>query len=94
MSKSDAQDSDSRDPLAAFRDRFALPINTIYLDGHSLGALPRGVEELLRDVIGNQWGNDLIRGWNTHDWMGMPTRVGAKIARLIGAANDCSRESR
>ena len=88
ISRSDAQDRDFRDPLATFRGRFALPSDTIYLDGNSLGALPRGVEEILRDVIGNQWGNDLIRGWNTHDWIGMPARVGEKLARVIGAAND------
>ena len=81
ISRSDAQDRDFRDPLATFRGRFALPSDTIYLDGNSLGALPRGVEEILRDVIGNQWGNDLIRGWNTHDWIGMPARVGKKTSK-------------
>ena len=88
IERTDTQDRDRGDPLANFRERFALPDNTIYLDGNSLGALPRGVEAAIRDLISNQWGNSLIGSWNTHDWMGMPARVGAKIARIIGADSD------
>ena len=88
IERTDTQDRDLGDPLADFRERFALPDNTIYLDGNSLGALPRGVEAAIRDLISNQWGNSLIRSWNTHDWIGMPARVGAKIARVIGANSD------
>ena len=79
---------DAADPLAGFRDRFALPEGVIYLDGNSLGALPRKTAARLRDVIDREWGEGLIRSWNDRDWVGAPRRVGAKIARLIGAQAD------
>lgn len=77
---------DADDELAAFRDRFALPDEVIYLDGNSLGALPAGVATALTEVVTRQWGQDLITSWNTHDWWGLPARVGDRIGRLIGAA--------
>lgn len=80
----DALDRD--DPLARFRDRFVLPPGVIYLDGNSLGALPRSVPERVREVVEAEWGQDLIRSWNRHGWIDLPRRAGAKIARLIGAA--------
>lgn len=76
---------DAQDPLAALRERFVLPDAMIYLDGNSLGALPKATEARVRDVIAAQWGKDLIKSWNQHDWIGLPRRVGAKIAALIGA---------
>lgn len=76
---------DARDPLAHCRDRFVLPEGTVYLDGNSLGALPRETEARVRAVIAGQWGEDLIKSWNKHDWINLPRRIGAKIARLIGA---------
>ncbi len=79
------RDLDARDALAPLRDRFILPNGIIYLDGNSLGALPKETEARVRDVIARQWGGDLIKSWNTHDWIGLPRRVGAKIAALIGA---------
>jgi len=79
---------DERDPLRLYRERFELPEGVIYLDGNSLGPLPKGVEARLREVVQTQWGHDLIMGWNLHDWVNMPRRVGAKIARLIGAQSD------
>lgn len=81
-------DQDAADPLAALRDRFELPDGLIYLDGNSLGALPVGVAARLRQVVDQQWGADLITGWNGHDWIGLPQRVGSRIARLVGAAAD------
>jgi kynureninase len=78
---------DSRDALAHLRDRFVLPQGIIYLDGNSLGALPKETEARVRDVITRQWGSDLITSWNKHDWIGLPRRVGAKIAQLIGACD-------
>jgi kynureninase len=57
----------------------------IYLDGNSLGALPRSTAARVSRVIEREWGEDLITSWNRHDWIGMPQRVGDKIARLIGA---------
>jgi kynureninase len=81
----DCQAMDSADPLARCRDAFALPEGVVYLDGNSLGALPKDAERRVRDVMTRQWGQDLIKSWNLHDWIGAPARVGAKIARLIGA---------
>ena len=78
---------DAGDPLAGLRDRFALPESIIYLDGNSLGVLPKATEASVRAVIAGQWGEDLIKSWNQHDWIGLPRRVGAKIARLIGASD-------
>jgi kynureninase len=80
-----ARDLDAADPLARFRDRFDLPEGVIYLDGNSLGALPRVTRERLAVVVDAEWGRDLVRSWNTADWIGMPQRVGGKIAPLIGA---------
>jgi kynureninase len=76
---------DRADPLAPLRDRFLVPAGLIYLDGNSLGALPRSTAARVSRVIEKEWGEDLITSWNRHDWIGMPQRVGDKIARLIGA---------
>ncbi|MBI1235221.1 MAG: kynureninase [Alphaproteobacteria bacterium] len=76
---------DSGDPLASFRDRFEIPDGVIYLDGNSLGCLPKATRERVNDVVAREWGQDLIRSWNTNDWINAPTRIGDKIARLIGA---------
>jgi kynureninase len=76
---------DRSDTLAAFRDRFQVPAGIIYLDGNSLGALPRSVPPRLDEVVTTQWGEGLIRSWNTHDWIDLPARVGDRIAKLIGA---------
>jgi kynureninase len=85
ISLQDCRLMDEADPLARCRDAFALPEGIVYLDGNSLGALPRQAEERVRAVMTRQWGTDLIKSWNLHDWIGAPARVGAKIARLIGA---------
>ncbi|MEO7760603.1 MAG: kynureninase [Casimicrobiaceae bacterium] len=76
---------DRADPLAALREQFLLPHGVIYLDGNSLGALPRGTPARLARVIEQEWGGDLITSWNRHGWMDTPHRIGDKIARLIGA---------
>lgn len=77
---------DATDPLSDKRKEFSLPHNTIYLDGNSLGPLPNTVNQALTDVVQQQWGNDLISSWNKHGWIDLATRVGEKIAPLIGAA--------
>ena len=85
ISLQNCRDMDSADPLARCRDAFALPEGIVYLDGNSLGALPKAAEQCVREVMTRQWGSDLIKSWNLHDWIGAPARIGAKIARLIGA---------
>lgn len=85
LTREDALALDGRDPLAARRDLFALPDGVIYLDGNSLGALPRGVAARLAEVVTREWGQSLIRGWNAHGWIEAPQRIGARIAPLIGA---------
>ena len=67
------------------KDRFALPKGMIYLDGNSLGPLPHGVTERLQNMLHNEWGAHLIKGWNIDRWMAQPGRVGNTIAGLIGA---------
>ncbi len=80
-----AREFDAADPLAAYRGRFVLPEGVVYLDGNSLGCLPKATPARLAEVVGREWGQDLIRSWNTADWISMPQRVGGKIAPLIGA---------
>src|SRR6202165_358591 len=67
------------------RDEFVLPGGVIYLDGNSLGALPRQTLPRLTQVISEEWGSGLIRSWNAAHWIDAPARIGDKIARLIGA---------
>jgi kynureninase len=81
----EAQAADGADPLRSFRDRFHLPEGIIYLDGNSLGVLPKAAVARQQQVVAEEWGEELIRSWNSRDWIGMPQRVGAKIAPLIGA---------
>ncbi|HKW82858.1 MAG TPA: kynureninase [Burkholderiaceae bacterium] len=76
---------DRADPLAALRDAFDLPDGVIYLDGNSLGVLPKEAPARLASVIRNEWGTDLIRSWNSAGWIDLPQRIGDKIARLVGA---------
>ncbi|WP_019674276.1 kynureninase [Arsukibacterium perlucidum] len=78
---------DRQDPLAATRDAFVLPDNTVYLDGNSLGAMPKIAAERAQQVLAQQWSQDLIKSWNQHNWIDLPGNVGEKIARLLGAAS-------
>jgi kynureninase len=77
---------DREDPLGPFRDQFDLPEGIIYLDGNSLGPLPRRTLARLIDVTREEWGQSLITSWNKHGWLGLPQRTGDKIARVVGAA--------
>ncbi|SDE49520.1 kynureninase [Kordiimonas lacus] len=79
------QEQDRNDPLAPMKDRFDLPEGVIYMDGNSLGVLPKGVDARIADVVKKEWGQDLIKSWNTADWINLPARVGRKIAPLVGA---------
>ena len=77
---------DAADPLQSYREKFVLPEGVIYLDGNSLGALPKATAARIADVVAREWGQDLITSWNKNDWIGLGRRIGDKIARLIGAA--------
>jgi kynureninase len=68
------------------RDMFAIPDGVIYLNGNSLGALSRAVPQRIAAVLSDEWGDGLIRSWNDAKWIGLPTRVAARIAPLLGAA--------
>lgn len=77
---------DQTDPLVAYREQFQLPAGMIYLDGNSLGPLPKATIGRLANVAQQEWGEWLITSWNKAGWMDMPTRLGDKIGQLIGAA--------
>ena len=77
---------DAADPLAALREQFDLPPGVNYLDGNSLGVLPRATAARVHDVVTREWGQGLIRSWNSAGWIELPRRVGDKIGRLVGAA--------
>ena len=82
----EARAADAADPLRPLRDRFHLPEGLIYLDGNSLGAAAQGGGGApAARWSSEEWGEELIRSWNSRDWIGAPQRVGAKIAPLIGA---------
>ena len=76
---------DAADLLRGMRERFVLPEGVIYLDGNSLGALPRATAAHLADVVERQWGEDLITSWNKHGWIEWPKRIAAKLAPIVGA---------
>ncbi len=82
----DSSPRDALDPLARFRDGFMSQDGLIYLCGNSLGRLPTATRDHLADVVSREWGQSLVRGWNSHDWIGLPHRVGDAIAGLVGAA--------
>ncbi|MEY8876467.1 MAG: kynureninase [Leptothrix sp. (in: b-proteobacteria)] len=84
-SRAEAVALDAADPLARLREQFDLPPGQIYLDGNSLGALPRATPDRVAAVLRQQWGQDLIQSWNKADWITLPQRIGDRIARLIGA---------
>jgi kynureninase len=74
------------DPLRGFRDRFVVPEGVIYLDGNSLGPMPRNAAAVLNGTIEQEWGHDLIRSWNSAGWFDMPVRLGDRVGTLLGAA--------
>jgi kynureninase len=77
---------DASDPIGALRDRFVIPEGVIYLDGNSLGPMPRAAAGTLGRTIEQEWGQDLIKSWNSAGWFEMPLRLGDRIGALIGAA--------
>lgn len=86
IDRDEVRDLDEHDELAWLRAEFTLPAGEIYLDGNSLGPLPKATAKAVSDVVRRQWGRDLIRSWNTHHWLDLPLAVGNAIAPLIGAA--------
>jgi kynureninase len=83
LTRADAAQLDGQDPLAGFRDRFVVTDpERLYLDGNSLGRLPRATRERLHEVV-DQWGEELVGGW--HDWIEAPTRTGDALAEILGA---------
>ncbi len=83
--REDCERMDRDDPLAALREQFVLPDGVIYLDGNSLGPLPRTAAARVQHVVGEEWGVGQIGSWNSAGWIDLPQRVGDKIARLVGA---------
>ncbi|RJF98249.1 kynureninase [Noviherbaspirillum saxi] len=88
ITRSHCQERDTADALAPLRTQFALPEGVIYLDGNSLGARPKAALARAQQVIADEWGNDLIRSWNKAGWFDLPSRLGDRLAPLIGALNN------
>ncbi len=84
-----AESLDAEDPLAGFRERFVISDpDLIYLDGNSLGRLPKATAALLDHQVRRQWGQRLIRGWNDGWYIDLQARIGAKISPLVGAGEE------
>lgn len=86
ITREDCEALDRADPLAGFRDEFQLPPGIIYLNGNSLGAMPRAAAERARRVVEHEWADGLIGSMNTAGWFDLPVTLGRKIAPLVGAA--------
>ncbi|MBC7618545.1 MAG: kynureninase, partial [Candidatus Saccharibacteria bacterium] len=84
----DCQALDACDPLRPLRDLFDIPEGVIYLDGNSLGVMPKTAAARAAEVVLQEWGQGLIRSWNTAGWFSLPQRLGNRIAPLIGADPD------
>lgn len=85
LSLDDCVKADAVDPLREFRREFAIPEGVLYFDGNSLGARPIAAQECAARVIGDEWGNGLVRSWNEAGWFDLPVRLGDKLAPLLGA---------
>ena len=81
-----AQELDALDPLGHLRTAFQVPEEMVYLDGNSLGPMPQTAPDAMSKLLHDEWGQELIGGWNTSDWIGLPERLGARIAKVIGAS--------
>jgi len=81
----EARARDREDPLARYRDEFVVADESLlYLDGNSLGRLPKRAEALAARTVREEWGGRLVRGWN-EGWVGASRRLGDKLGRLLGA---------
>lgn len=81
------QSLDAADPLKKYKDHFLIPNGLVYMNGNSLGPLSIDAKQRMETTVSNEWGKQLIGGWNSAGWYAMPSRIGDKIARLIGAAD-------
>ena len=84
----DCRDRDAADPLRSLRDLFHIPKGVVYLDGNSLGVMPIAAAARAAQVVTQEWGEGLIRSWNSAGWFNLPQRLGNLIAPLIGAGTD------
>jgi kynureninase len=85
LTREDFLKLDREDRLAPFRNEFHIPQDVIYMDGNSLGAMPKTAAGRVREVTDREWAHGLIKSWNTADWFNAPHRIGDKIAGIIGA---------
>ena len=83
--RADCEALDRSDVLAVKRGAFLLPKGVIYLDGNSLGVLPRNVPARVAAAVEREWGETLIKSWNEHGWFHLPQKIGRRLERLIGA---------
>ena len=86
LTQQDCRALDAQDILRELRHQFTLPEGVIYLDGNSLGVMPKTAVARVVNAVTEEWGQGLIRSWNSAGWFDMPQRLGDKIAKLIGAA--------
>jgi kynureninase len=75
----DCLQSDAADPLQPLRNLFSIPPGIIYLDGNSLGAMPRAAAVRAAEVVTQEWGQGLIGSWNTAGWVTLPQRLGTGL---------------
>jgi kynureninase len=85
LTRHDCAALDASDPLFSLRDEFMLPQGVVYLDGNSLGVLPKATPSRIAQVVEQEWGTDLIKSWNTAGWIDLAQRIGNKIGVLVGA---------
>jgi len=83
--RQDCTAADRQDPLARFKTEFVLPPGVLYMDGNSLGVMPRTASARAAQVVQEEWGQGLIRSWNDAGWFDLPTRLGDKLGALLGA---------
>ena len=85
MNLTECQQLDALDPLRTLKNQFTLPPGVIYLDGNSLGAMPKAAAARIANAVQQEWGTELIRAWNRAGWCVAPLRLGNRLARWIGA---------
>jgi kynureninase len=88
LTLNDCRARDAADTLRPLHDLFDIPEGVIYLDGNSLGVMPKTAAARAAEVVTQEWGHGLIRSWNTAGWFSLPQRLGNRIAPLIGADSD------